>query len=137
MQRLDEDQAFELAEFYRSSVVADGSGGIRTLTYLSELGKIWGYDESDLAGNLDIDTNRKREAVIRNSCGLFTDRGLNFSIVMRGEAYTPFFGRSDVRNDLGTTLASRTAFAQIWRDTEPDENGKYPFFVQYFKIFDE
>lgn len=82
-------------------------------------------------------TNARREAAIRNSCGLFSTRGVNLSIIVRGEAFTPFFGRSDVRNDLGTTLASRAAYAQIWRDTEPDDDGNYPYFVQFFKIFDE
>jgi hypothetical protein len=85
----------------------------------------------------DMNNNLAREAMIRNTCGLFTTRGVNMTILLRGEAFTPFFGRSDVRNDLGTTLASRSALAQVWRDTEPDEDGRYPFFIQYFKIFDD
>lgn len=84
-----------------------------------------------------LNSNLAREALIRNTCGLFTTRGINMTILLRGEAFTPFFGRSDVRNDLGTTLASRSAIAQVWRDTEPDDDGKYPYFVQFFKIFDD
>ena len=119
---------------------------------LSDIGWLYDTDKDSNPNNEDYyedisncfrdhgvysDSNQGREAVIRNTCGLFTDRGLNISLLIRGEAFTPFFGRSDVRNDLGTTLASRTAFAQIWRDTEPDADGNYPFFIQYFKIFDE
>ena len=147
---LDEDAAKDLfAPALRKAVEKDKSGakygeGASTGN-LSDIGLI--YDDETYYGSFDQDvfeartayenSHMAREAAIRNTCGLFTTRGLNFTILLRGEAFTPFFGRSDVRNDMGTTLSSRTALAQIWRDTVPDADGNYPFFVQYFKIFDE
>lgn len=115
---------------------------------LSDLGHLFDsksyYDGAPYPDDIDTmlknrgdNSNSAREAIIRNSCGLFTTRGLDFTVIMRGEAFTPFFGKTDVKSELGTTLASRMAVAQIWRDTEPDENGKYPVFVHYFKIFDD
>jgi hypothetical protein len=78
----------------------------------------------------------ERESVIRNSCGLFTTRGQSYLIIVRGESYSPRFGhkRSMVG---GNSNASKTAIAQIWRDTIPDRNGKHPIFVKFFKIIDD
>ncbi len=78
----------------------------------------------------------ERESVIRNSCGLFTTRGQSYLIIVRGESYSPRFGhkRSMVG---GNSNASKTAIAQIWRDTLPDKNGKHPIFVKFFKIIDD
>ena len=77
-----------------------------------------------------------RESMIRNSCGLFTTRGQSYLIIVRGESYSPRFGhkRSMVG---GNSNASKTAIAQIWRDTIPDKNGKHPIFVKFFKIIDD
>ncbi len=77
----------------------------------------------------------ERESVIRNSCGLFTTRGQTFIIAVRGEAYSPMFGKTSVEG--GSVNAAKTAVAQIWRDSEPDENGNHPVFVQFFKIIDD
>ena len=62
---------------------------------------------------------------------------MTFTIIMRGEAFTPTFGRIAVSDEAGTTHATRTAIAQVWRDTEKNEDGIYPFFIQYFKILDD
>lgn len=77
----------------------------------------------------------EREALIRNACNLFTLRGQTFTIILRADAFTPRFGMSGVKQ--GNVLATATAVAQIWRDTEPDAQGKHPTFVQFFKILDD
>ncbi len=78
----------------------------------------------------------ERESIIRNSSGLFTTRGQSYLIIVRGESYSPRFGhkRSMVG---GNSNASKTAIAQIWRDTIPDKNGRHPIFVKFFKIIDD
>jgi hypothetical protein len=138
---LDEDYATELfAPALLSALQRRGGGRLSDIGWLYDTDSARYDDINQYFEDFDdplLDSNLAREAIVRNSCGLFTDRGLNLSVILRGEAFTPFFGRSDVRNDLGTTLASRSAFAQIWRDTEPDADGNYPFFIQYFKIFDD
>ncbi len=91
----------------------------------------------EVLGGVAEPSNYYREAAIRNSCGLFTTRGMTFTIIMRGEAFTPTFGRIAVSDEAGTTHATRTAIAQVWRDTEKNEDGIYPFFIQYFKILDD
>ena len=138
--RLSEDEALDVAGTLIESWQEIGGG--RPFARLSELG--WAFElGNDPDNNSDLDLspflsdNRKREAAIRNSCGLFTTRGQTFTILLRGEAYSPFFGRTDVRDETGTTLASRLAIAQIWRDSEPDSDGVRPVFVQFFKILDE
>jgi hypothetical protein len=103
----------------------------------------------------------EREAVIRNSCGLFTMRGQTFIVVVRGESYSPPFGRKKSMKG-GTSNASKTAIANVWRDSIPqnyDEvedyieshpnltdkeadnyrrsHGRYPMYVQFFKIIDD
>lgn len=125
------------------SVGSNGRAGDRDHLCLSDIGWLFADEEQD-SGDLyemftehSCNTAAAREAVVRNTCGLFTTRGLNFTIMLRGEAFTPFFGKTDVKSDLGTTLASRSAIAQVWRDTEPDDAGKFPVFVHFFKIFDE
>ena len=77
----------------------------------------------------------ERESVIRNSCGLFTTRGQTFIIAVRGESYSPMFGKTSVKG--GSVNAAKTAVAQVWRDSEPDENGNHPIFIQFFKIIDD
>ena len=78
----------------------------------------------------------ERESVIRNSSGLFTTRGQSYLIIVRGESYSPRFGHK--RSMIGgNSNASKTAIAQIWRDTIPDKNGKHPIFVKFFKIIDD
>lgn len=103
---------------------------------LSQLGYAFETDPEVLGGVAEP-SNYYREAAIRNSCGLFTTRGMTFTIIMRGEAFTPTFGRIAVSDEAGTTHATRTAIAQVWRDTEKNEDGIYPFFIQYFKILDD
>ena len=100
----------------------------------------------------------ERESVIRNSCGLFTTRGQTFIIAVRGESYSPMFGKTSLAD--GSINAGKTAIGQIWRDTfpsnydevekevakikDPEEkdeyrrkNYVYPKFVQFFKIIDD
>ena len=117
---------------------------------LSELGRIFKYGGVALNGadkgyvakavsNAARGDGRmgefERESVVRNSCGLFTTRGQTFIIVVRGEAYSPMFGKTSVEG--GSVNAAKTAIAQIWRDSEPDKNGNHPVFVQFFKIIDD
>lgn len=104
---------------------------------LSQLGYAFEADPEEVLGRVVEPSNYYREAAIRNSCGLFTTRGMTFTIIMRGEAFTPTFGRIAVSDEAGTTHATRTAIAQVWRDTEKNEDGIYPFFIQYFKILDD
>ncbi len=78
----------------------------------------------------------EREAVIRNSCGLFTTRGQTFIVVVRGESYSPPFGRKKSMKG-GTSNSSKTAIAEVWRDSVEDNTGNHPMFVQFFKIIDD
>lgn len=78
----------------------------------------------------------EREAIIRNSCGLFTTRGQTFIVVVRGESYSPPFGRKTSISG-GTSNASKTIIAQVWRDSVPDEDDNHPMYVQFFKIIDD
>ncbi len=99
----------------------------------------------------------ERESVIRNSCGLFTTRGQTFIIAVRGESFSPLFGKEVMKG--GTVNASKTAVGQVWRDSVPSnydeveqylaehpgvdkddyrrEKCIYPKFVQFFKIIDD
>ena len=89
-----------------------------------------------VAGNNTRWGEWERESIIRNSCGLFTTRGQSYLIIVRGESYSPRFGHK--RSMIGgNSNASKTAIAQVWRDTIPDKNGKHPFFVKFFKIIDD
>ena len=78
----------------------------------------------------------EREAIIRNSCGLFTMRGQTFIVVVRGESYSAPFGRKTSMKG-GTSNSSKTAIATVWRDSMPDEDGNHPMCVQFFKIIDD
>lgn len=87
----------------------------------------------------------EREALIRNACGLFTDSGQTFTIVLRAEAFSSYYGASNVRE--GTVNAVKTAVAQVWRDSTPRVGPEYnkngdkkqinPFVIRSFKIIDE
>ena len=135
---LSEADALKLADSFRNTWLKIGKansgmqkGESTPFTRLSEMG--WMFSDDDLG----LADNRQREAVICNSCGLFTTRGQTYTILLRGEAYSPLFGKTTVMDGDGTTLASRRAIAQIWRDTYEDDEGNHPVFVQFFKIFDE
>lgn len=90
----------------------------------------------NLSGNSSPWGEWEREAVIRNSCGLFTMRGQTFIVVVRGESYSAPYGRKKSMKG-GTSNASKTAIAQVWRDSIPDGNGNHPMYVQFFKIIDD
>lgn len=77
----------------------------------------------------------EREAIIRNSAGLFTTRGQSFIIAARGESYSPVFGKTSVEG--GSVNASKTAIAQIWRDSVTNQWGRHPVVIQFFKIIDD
>lgn len=130
---------------------ADAGGTLTSITNLCNIFR-WGDDvflngadmswaaqaaafSASPSGAQDSFGEFEREAIIRNSCGLFTTRGQSFIIVARGESYSPIFGRTTVEG--GTVNAARTAIAQIWRDTEKDADGKYPIAIQFFKIIDD
>ena len=74
----------------------------------------------------------EREALIRNSCSLFSTRGNTFTILMRAESYSPTLYYKSTMG--GNPNSSVVAIAQIWRDTVKDENDQYPVLVQFFKI---
>ncbi len=74
----------------------------------------------------------EREALIRNSCGLFSTRGNTFTILMRAESYSPTLYYETTMG--GNPNASVVAIAQIWRDTVKDADGQYPVLIQFFKI---
>ncbi len=128
---ISEDEAIELAENFIKSLKTTNKD--KPMTQLSDLGKFF---ESDPLKDI-FETDNEREAFLASVCGLFSVRGQTFTILLRGEAFSPLFGRTEVRDGLGTTLATRSAVAQVWRDTVPDENGKYPMVLQFFKILDE
>lgn len=82
----------------------------------------------------------ERESLIRNASGLFTLRGQTFTIILRADSFSPRFGMTGVKQ--GNVLATSTAVAQVWRDTEPmiekDKITKnYPIFIQSFKMLNE
>lgn len=78
----------------------------------------------------------EREALIRNICNLVTLRGQTFTIILRADAFSPRFGLTGVK--YGNVLATATAVAQVWRDTEPVAGTKnHPTFIQFFKIINE
>jgi hypothetical protein len=90
----------------------------------------------------------EREALIRNASELFTLRGQTFTVVLRADAFAPKFGMTGVKQ--GNVLATATAVAQVWRDTEPMitesrdpinnrliRTYNYPTFIQFFKILNE
>lgn len=95
----------------------------------------WEVDGYDLPDDSFLASEAEREAVIRNSCGLFTTRGQTFLVIMRGDAFTPRFGMSGIKS--GTVHASRMALAQIWRDSVADADGNHPCFVRFFKMLEE
>jgi hypothetical protein len=74
----------------------------------------------------------EREALIRNACELFTLRQQTYTIVIRADSFSPFFGMTGVKK--GSVLATAQAVAQVWRDPYPDPDGNHPCFVQFFKL---
>ncbi len=74
----------------------------------------------------------EREALLRNSCGLFSTRGNTFTILMRAESYSPTLYYKSTMG--GNPNSSAVAIAQIWRDTVKDTSGHYPVLIQFFKI---
>lgn len=144
---LSETNAYLLATAITEARNNDGN-----FCFLSELGYLfWEPTSGSLTGsgnssypvtavkstaNKAVWGEFERESIIRNSAGLFTTRGQTFLIIVRGESYSPRFGRKKSMIG-GTSNASKTAIAQIWRDTMPDKNGKHPVFVKFFKIIDD
>ncbi len=167
------------------AIVAHRGKVKRSIKKLSELGYLFRYGDVEsplLYGTEDDDLSHpawavqkamnltvkntalwgewEREAVIRNSCGLFTMRGQSFIVVVRGESYSAPFGRKKSMQG-GTSNSSKTAIANVWRDSIPqnyDEieayiekqnltgkaaddyrrtHGRYPMYVQFFKIIDD
>ena len=144
---------------YLAKALVDHRNEAGGFTKLSDLGYLFGYGE-DL-GNLPVLQGSKddkkvsyparavanaaakadwgefeRESIVRNACGLFTLRGQTFIVVVRAESYSPPFGRKKSIKD-GTSNASKTAIAEVWRDSIPDANGKHPMYVKFFKILDD
>ena len=159
--------------------VKRGSRSLSELGYLFRYGDVedpllYGTEDDDLSypawavqkaanlgkNNATIWGEWEREAVIRNSCGLFTMRGQSFIVVVRGESYSAPFGRKKSMKG-GTSNSSKTAIANVWRDSVPQNyeevethiennhltgkdadnyrrsHGRYPMYVQFFKIIDD
>ena len=143
--RIDENGARDLAE---ALVTLRNGGDLQTLSDLgymvNDSTPLHGEDVESPAILALMDRVRngedfgefERESLIRNSCGLFTTRGQTFIVAVRGESYSPMYGHKRSLS-TGTCNASKTAVAQIWRDSEPDEDGKHPMFIQFFKIIDD
>lgn len=89
----------------------------------------------------------EREALIRNTCNLFSLRGQMFTIILRADSFAPTFGMTGVKQ--GNVLATAATVAQVWRDTVPMmtearnaagqlvQTYNYPSFIQFFKILNE
>ncbi len=89
------------------------------------------WDSLFLGGTYDTEsletkapTDFEREGIIRNTSEMLTTRQQFFTILVKADAFTPKFGYSDASH--GTSLASVSAVAEIWRDPEPmrDKEGK-------------
>ena len=82
----------------------------------------------------------EREGIIRNSINLYTRRQQIYTIVVRADSMSFNYGSGDQNvagmNALnnGSVLGSSLAVFQVWRDPEPDANGKHPCFVRLCKI---
>lgn len=87
------------------------------LTYILDKNNSKIFDEADVL----VYSDQQREQLIGKIAKHVTTRGQTFTIVVRSDAFAPKFG-SDVD---GTTLASKVAIVEAWRDTEParDEEG--------------
>ena len=142
-----------------AEAVVEYRNDVGNFTKLSELGYLFGYGENldslpllqgakdntavsyparavaNAAAKADWG-EFERESIVRNACGLFTLRGQTFIVVVRAESYSPPFGRKKSIKD-GTSNASKTAIAEVWRDSIPDANGKHPMYVKFFKILDD
>lgn len=72
--------------------------------------------------NYDVTSDSSREKLLGLISNNVTTRGQTFTIVIRSDAFAPKFGS----NVDGTTLASKVAVVEAWRDTEParDEKGE-------------
>mgnify|MGYP003288477622 FL=1 len=104
------------------------NGGIYRFKDLSQLGYANSADKSILEYIMDEDNEQifvqadfnpysdsERESLIGKIAKHTTTRGQSFTIVIRSDAFAPKYG-SDVD---GTTLASKVAVVEAWRDTEP------------------
>ena len=101
--------------------------GIYRFKDLSQLGYANSADKSILEYIMDEDNEQifvqadinpysdsERESLIGKIAKHTTTRGQSFTIVIRSDAFAPKFG-SDVD---GTTLASKVAIVEAWRDSE-------------------
>lgn len=113
-----------------------GSGGhLNGSSGMSDFAKVASYAAGGKANTAGTLGEFEREAMIRNSCGLFTTCGQSFIIVARGESYSPIFGKTSIEG--GTVNAAKTAIAHVRRDTGVDENGKHRIGILFFKIIDD
>ncbi len=106
---------------------------------LSDLSLLFDEDNYDVAVDIldricgkEAFGEFEREALLRNSCGLFSTRGNTFTILMRAESYSPTLYYKSTMG--GNPNSSAVAIAQIWRDTVKDTSGHYPVLIQFFKI---
>jgi hypothetical protein len=105
----------------------EDKGGIYRFKDLSQLGYSNSADKSILEylmnedneqifvrANINPYSDSERESLIGKIAKHTTTRGQSFTIVIRSDAFAPKFG-SDVD---GTTLASKVAIVEAWRDSE-------------------
>lgn len=81
------------------------------LEYLMNEDNVVAFDRKDI----NVYSDQGREMLISRMASHVTTRGQSFTIVLRADAFAPKLG-SDYE---GTTLASKVAIVEAWRDTEP------------------
>lgn len=124
----------------------------RYIAHLSDLGEIFEGESGEALNNLienlieqtgAAGANRinsfDREAIIRNSSGLFSLRDQLYLVIMRADAFAPRFGFTDI--EQGTVLATGHAVALVWRDSLPDpgdesETPVHPTLIRMFNMLE-
>ena len=87
----------------------------------------------------------ERKAIIRNAAGLYTMRQQLYTIIVRADAMSQGYGGVIQGQGQGSSTSSNPALSgsvlgstlgvfQVWRDPEPDADGKHPCFVRLCKI---
>ena len=100
------------------------------------------YNVSDLV-DLDWDvifpgkSIYQREAMLSYVYGLLGTRQNLFGVVVAASPVTTGMGEYSQKTRRVSTLGSKRAFAIVWRDPFPDENGRHNCFVRFFKWLEE
>ncbi len=91
---------------------------------LSRIGAPWEIYNQDIA---DLNTDAKRESLIRNTHRLLGVRQNIFTIILAAQA----------TDNSDTVFGEQRAVAVVWRDPVPDADGRHPCFVRFFKLLAE